>query len=206
MLAVLPFENLGDSADAYFADGVANDVRSKLSQIEGLAVIARSSSNEYRRTTKTPQQIARELGAEYLLTATVQWEKHPDGDEPGTGEPRSWWTCVPGTRPTTQWGQQFDAAMTDVFQVQADIAGQVAQALERGARRQRQTRAGGEAHPEPARLRCLPPGRGRLAGDERWSTRRVSARRLRRTSRPWRWIRPLSAPGRSSPGRRRRCI
>ena len=73
-LAVLPFENLGDSADAYFADGITNEVRAKLSQISGLAVIARASSNEYRNT-KQPQQIARELGADYLLTATVQWEK-----------------------------------------------------------------------------------------------------------------------------------
>ena len=66
-LAVLPFENLGDSADAYFADGVANDLRTKLSQVRGLAVIARGSSNEYKRTTKTQQQIARELGVNYLL-------------------------------------------------------------------------------------------------------------------------------------------
>ena len=54
VLAVLPFENLGDSADAYFADGVANDLRTKLSQVAGLAVIARGSSNEYRQTTKSP--------------------------------------------------------------------------------------------------------------------------------------------------------
>ena len=45
----------------------------KLSQVRGLAVIARGSSNEYERTTKSPQQIARELGVDYLLTATVQW-------------------------------------------------------------------------------------------------------------------------------------
>ena len=86
VLAVLPFENLGDSSNAYFADGVGDEVRGKLSQIAGLAVIARASSNEYRHTTKTPQQIARELGADYLLTATVQWEEHP-GDQPGTGQP-----------------------------------------------------------------------------------------------------------------------
>ena len=89
VLAVLPFENLGDSAEAYFADGVADEVRRKLSQLAGLAVIARASSNEYRRTTKPPQQIARELGVEYLLTATVRWEKHPDGDKPGPGQPRA---------------------------------------------------------------------------------------------------------------------
>jgi hypothetical protein len=57
-LAVLPFENLGDSSQAYFADGVSDEVRGKLSQLAGLAVIARASSNEYRHTTKAPQEIA----------------------------------------------------------------------------------------------------------------------------------------------------
>ena len=71
LVAVLPFENLGDSADAYFADGVANNLRTKLSQIEGLQVIARGSSNEYKHSTKTQQQIAHELGVDYLLTGTV---------------------------------------------------------------------------------------------------------------------------------------
>ena len=125
-------------------------------------------------------------------------------DEPGPGEPRAG-PGRPGAAPTTKWQQGFDAALTDVFQVQADIAGQVAQALERGPGGQRQTRAGGEADPEPARLRCLPAGRGRVAGDERTRTRRVFAKRLPRTSRPWRWILPLPWRGRNSPGRRQRC-
>ena len=89
---MLPFENLGDSADAYFADGVANDVRTKLSQIQGLQVIARGSSNEYKQTKKSQQQIARELGVDYLLTATVQWEKG-SRRESGTRDARSWSTC-----------------------------------------------------------------------------------------------------------------
>ena len=50
VLAVLPFENLGDSADAYFADGIANELRGKLSQLDGVEVIARGSSNQYRGT------------------------------------------------------------------------------------------------------------------------------------------------------------
>ncbi len=127
-LAVLPFENLGDSADAYFADGVANDLRTKLSRLGGLIVIARGSSNEYKRTTKSQQQIARELGVDYLLTATVQWE---DG---GGGVSRVRVTpelvdVRPGHAPQTRWGESFDAALTDVFRVQADIATQVSQAL-----------------------------------------------------------------------------
>jgi serine/threonine-protein kinase len=74
-LAVLPFENLGDSADAYFADGVTDAVRGKLSALPGLQVTARSSSSQYRKSLKTPQQIGQELGVQYLLTATVRWEK-----------------------------------------------------------------------------------------------------------------------------------
>jgi len=128
-VAVLPFENLGDSADAYFADGVANDLRTKLSQIQGLQVIARGSSNEYKRTTKTQQQIARELGVNYLLTATVQWEKGAGGTNRVRVTPELV-DVRPGHAPRSRWGQSFDAAMTGVFQVQADIAGRVAQALD----------------------------------------------------------------------------
>jgi serine/threonine-protein kinase len=127
-VAVLPFENLGDSADAYFADGITNEVRGKLSQVGGLAVIARASSNEYRKTTKAPQQIARELGADYLLTATVQWQKAPGAPSRVRVSPELI-RVAPGAAPTTKWQQGFDASLTDVFQVQADIATKVASAL-----------------------------------------------------------------------------
>jgi TolB-like protein len=127
-LAVLPFENLGDSADAYFADGITDEVRGKLSQVSGLAVIARASSNEYRKTTKAPQEIARELGADYLLTATVRWEKAPGGPSRVRVSPELI-RVEPGAAPTTKWQQPFDASLTDVFQVQADIATKVASAL-----------------------------------------------------------------------------
>ena len=123
-----PVRELGRLVQAYFADGVGDEVRGKLSQLAGLAVIARASSNEYRRTSKAPQQIARELGAEYLLTGTVRWEKHPDGTSRVRVSPELV-RVAPGAAPTTKWQQGFDAALTDVFQVQADIAGQVAQAL-----------------------------------------------------------------------------
>ena len=128
VLAVLPFENLGDSADAYFADGITDEVRGKLATVPGLAVIARTSSNEYRRSGKTIQQIARELGADYLLTATVRWEKRSDGSSRVRVSPELI-RVVTGAVPTTQWQQPFDAALTDVFQVQAEMATRVATAL-----------------------------------------------------------------------------
>jgi len=123
-LAVLSFENLGDSADAYFADGMADEIRSKLAGLPGLEVIARGSSSQYRGSAKPPAEIARELNVPYLLTGTIRWEKGPKRSrvrvspeliEAGTG--------------LTRWARPFDAAFTDVFAVQADIAGQVAGAL-----------------------------------------------------------------------------
>jgi TolB-like protein len=139
VLAVLPFENLGDSANAYLADGITNELRGKLSELGSVQVIARGSSTQYRHTTKAPQEIARELGADYLLTATVQWEKRPDGTSRVRVSPELV-EVTEGHAPHTKWQQPFDASITDVFQVQADIANQVASALDVAlGSRQRQT-------------------------------------------------------------------
>jgi TolB-like protein/Flp pilus assembly protein TadD len=124
-LAVLPFENLGDSADAYFADGITDEVRGKLAGLPGLRVIARTSSSQYRGTRKAPQEIGRELAVDYLLTATVRWEKPANGRSRVRVTPE----LIQAAEATTRWQQPFDAPLTDVFQVQGDIAGRVAQAL-----------------------------------------------------------------------------
>ena len=129
VLAVLPFENRGDTSGVYFADGVTDEVRTKLAQVGGLEVIARSSSNEYRGSGKSPEEIARELGADYLLTGTVSWEKPPGGGSRVRVTPELV-EIRPGAAPRTRWGHPFEAALTDVFAVQADMAGQVAQALD----------------------------------------------------------------------------
>ena len=127
VVAVLPFDNLGDSSDSYFADGVADEIRTKLAQVAGLEVIARGSSIEYRRAGRRPTDVARALGADYLLSGTVRWEKAA-----GASRVRVTPELVDARRgdvARTRWAQQFDASLTDVFQVQADIAGKVAAAL-----------------------------------------------------------------------------
>jgi eukaryotic-like serine/threonine-protein kinase len=124
-LAVLPFENLGRAEDQYFADGVTDEVRGKLAGLPGLEVIARASSSEYKQTAKKPQQIGRELGVEYLLTGTVRWEKGADGPSLVRVSPE----LVQVSTASTKWQAPFEAPLTDVFRVQADIAGRVAQAL-----------------------------------------------------------------------------
>ena len=70
-----PFENLGGAGDEYFADGVTDDVRGKLTSLPGLQVTARSSSTQYKKSSKSPQEIGRELGVDWLLTGTVRWRR-----------------------------------------------------------------------------------------------------------------------------------
>ena len=126
-VAVLPFENLGSPEDDYFADGISDEIRGKLTSLPGIQVIARGSSTPYKKTNKTPRQIAEELDVQYLLTATVRTEKtgatsrvHVSPELVDVSQPSA---------PTSKWQQPFDASLTDVFQVQSDIASRVAQAL-----------------------------------------------------------------------------
>ena len=126
-VAVLPFENLGAPEDDYFADGIADAVRGKLTSVPGLEVIARGSSTPYKRTTKRPQEIARELNVRYLLTATVRWQK-TGGAQRVQVSPELVEIRASGA-PASKWQQPFDASLTDVFQVQSDIAVKVVDAL-----------------------------------------------------------------------------
>ncbi len=123
-LAVLPFENLGAPQEEYFADGVTDEIRGKLAGLPGLQVTARSSSGQYKRTTKPPAEIGRELGVDYLLTGTVRWEKSAAGSRVRVSP-----ELIQVATGSTKWQQPFDAALSDVFQVQADVASRVAGAL-----------------------------------------------------------------------------
>ena len=124
-VAIMPFTNQGTAEDAYFADGIVDEVRGKLAKVGELTVIASSSANQYRNTTKTPVEIARELGVDYLLIGKVRWAGAPGATRRVQVVPE----LIDGKTGATTWQQPFDAAMTDVFQMQTSIASQVAGAL-----------------------------------------------------------------------------
>ena len=127
-IAVLPFENLGDSADAYFADGITDAVRGKLTTLPSLEVIARASSVQYRGNSKPPAEIARELGVRYLLTGTVRWAKGAGRASRVQVSPELV-EVQPDGSAASRWQQPFDAEMADVFRVQGEIASRVAEAM-----------------------------------------------------------------------------
>ena len=124
-LAILPFENQGTAEDAYFADGIGDEIRGKLARVNGITVIASSSAGQYKSSSKTPQEIARELGADYLLVGKVRWA----GPVGGTRRVQVVPELVDGRTGATTWQQSFDTDVTDVFEVQSQIATRVASAL-----------------------------------------------------------------------------
>jgi TolB-like protein/Flp pilus assembly protein TadD/tRNA A-37 threonylcarbamoyl transferase component Bud32 len=124
-LAILPFTNQGTADDAYFADGIVDEVRGKLAKIGQLTVIASSSANLYRNSELTPVEIAKELGVDYLLVGKVRWAGPAGTSRRVQVVPE----LVDGRTGATTWQQSFDANMTDIFQMQTSIASEVAGAL-----------------------------------------------------------------------------
>ncbi len=135
-LAILPFESQGEAGDAYFADGISDEIRGKLARVNGITVIASSSASQYKNSTKTPQEIAKELGADYLLVGKVRWAGAAGGARKVQVVPE----LVDGQTGATTWQQSFDTDVTDVFEVQSQIATRVASALgaQLGSQDQRQ--------------------------------------------------------------------
>ncbi|HEU5169871.1 MAG TPA: protein kinase [Gemmatimonadales bacterium] len=125
VLAVLPFKNLGPAEDQYFADGLTEEITSRLAGLSGLRVISRTSADQYRNTTKTLRQIGGELGAAYVLEGSVRWERTPG--EPGRIRvtPQLIRTADDGHL----WTDRYDAELGRVFEVQTEIAEQVTAAL-----------------------------------------------------------------------------
>lgn len=124
-LAVLPFDNMGAPDDAYFADGIADELRGKLTTLAGFRIIGRSSSDQYRKSSKSPKEIARELNVAYLLNATVRWSKASDGTSRVQVVPE----LVRAETGEIAWQQPFDADLSDIFRVQTQIASLVAGAV-----------------------------------------------------------------------------
>ena len=126
VLAVLPFENLGQASDAYFADGLTDEVTTRLAGVSGLRVIGRVSARQYKGSTKSPREIAQELGANYLLTGTVRWERSGSGG----GRVRVSPELVRATDQSSVWAEPYEGPLSDVFGLQANVAERVAAALD----------------------------------------------------------------------------
>lgn len=126
MMVVLPFQNLGPAEQEYFADGITGEITSRLSGISGLGVIARSSAMQYKNTSKTLHEIGDELGVDYVLEGTIQWEEEDNGKRRVRVNPE----LIKISDETQVWSQPYEADFSSVFKLQSDIATKVADALD----------------------------------------------------------------------------
>ena len=121
MLVVLPFENLGPPENDYFADGVTEEITSRLASSSGLGVISRTSAFQYKAANKSIKDIGEELGVDYVLEGTVQWDRPGEGDSRVRVTPQ----LIRVADDTHVWTDQYDRVLSDIFGVQTEIATQV---------------------------------------------------------------------------------
>ncbi len=120
-IAVLPFQSLcGDPEQAYFADGVVEEIITALSRVRWLFVIARNSSFIYRDCAFDVKQIGRELGVGYVLEGSMR--KAADRIRI-TGQ------LIDATTGSQLWAERFEGTLDDIFQLQDRIAAGVAGAI-----------------------------------------------------------------------------
>ncbi len=121
MVAVLPFDNLGQVDDEYFADGVTEEIISRLAAVKEIGVISRTSVMQLKGTSKSIREIGSELGVDYVLEGTVRWGKSGQGAARVRITPQ----LIRVNDDTHMWADRYDRMIEDIFEVQSDIAEKV---------------------------------------------------------------------------------
>ncbi len=121
-IAVLPFENMSrDEDQAYFADGIAEDILTALSRIEWFFVTARNSSFSYKGRAVDIQQVGRELGVRYVLEGSVR---------SAGNRLRITAQLIDATTGNHVWAERYDREMSDIFEVQDEITRNVVASMQ----------------------------------------------------------------------------
>jgi TolB-like protein/Tfp pilus assembly protein PilF len=121
-IAVLPFENLSeDKANAYFAEGMQDEILTRLAKIADLKVISRTSTQHFKSSPDNLPQIARQLGVAYILEGSVQ----KAGDAVRVNV-----QLIKAATDAHLWADTFDRKLTDIFAVESEIAKTIADTLQ----------------------------------------------------------------------------
>ena len=120
-IAVLPFENLSeDKANAYFADGIQDEILTRLAKIADLKVISRTSTQHYKSAPENLPEIARLLGVAHILEGSVQ----KSGDAVRVNV-----QLIKAANDSHLWADTFDRKLTDIFSVESEVAKAIAEQL-----------------------------------------------------------------------------
>jgi adenylate cyclase len=121
-IAVLPFENLSeDKANAYFADGIQEEILTRLSRIGDLKVISRTSTQRFKNASEDISHIAKQLGVANILEGSVR---------KAGNRVRVHVQLIDAESDAHLWAERYDRELDDIFAVESDIAGKIAEALQ----------------------------------------------------------------------------
>jgi TolB-like protein/Tfp pilus assembly protein PilF len=121
-IAVLPFENLsGNPENAYFTQGIQEEIVTRLAKIADLTVISRSSTQHFKSSPENLAQIARQLGVANILEGSVQ----RSGDQVRVNA-----QLIKAATGAHLWADTFDRELTDIFTVESEIATRIAETLQ----------------------------------------------------------------------------
>jgi serine/threonine-protein kinase len=123
-LVVLPFENLGPTDHEYFADGITEEVTTRLAKISDLGVISRKSAMKYKDSDKSLKDIGTELDVEYALEGTIRWEQSASADRVRINT-----QLIRVSDDTHLWAERFERVYDQIFELESEIAENVAEAL-----------------------------------------------------------------------------
>ena len=119
-IVVLPFQNRGASEDEYFADGMSEEITTRLAGVSGLRVVSSTSAMQYKEDRPPLAQIAEELDVDYVLEGSVRWARGEDGSRV-----RITPQLVRTGDDTQIWAESYDRVLQDVFELQSEIATEV---------------------------------------------------------------------------------
>ena len=120
-IAVLPFENLSsEKENAYFADGIQDEILTRLSKIADLKVISRTSTQHYKSAPENLPEIAKQLGVAHILEGSVQ----KSGDAVRVNV-----QLIKAANDSHLWADTFDRKLTDIFSVESEVAKAIAEQL-----------------------------------------------------------------------------
>jgi TolB-like protein/predicted Ser/Thr protein kinase len=125
-LVVLPFDNLGDSTQAYFASGLSDEVITRLARISGLSVVSRLSAARLKQAGIDLKKIGDSLGAEFVLDASAQYQIDADGNR----HVRLTTQLINVKEDRIVWSQTYDTVSTELFYLQSEMALKVAGELD----------------------------------------------------------------------------
>ena len=124
-IVVLPFENLGRPEDAFFADGLTEEITKDLYSLRSLRVISRTTAMLYAGARKPVPQIGQELKVDYVLEGTVRWAKGLDGRPRARITPQ----LIRVADDAHVWADAFEREVGDIFEVQQEISRNVIEAM-----------------------------------------------------------------------------